>query len=75
MQVPPLHPDPLLTEQQAAEVLGVKPGTLQVWRCTRRYGLPFVKVGRLVRYPITTYRVLAVRPSTSAAPIASPASI
>jgi excisionase family DNA binding protein len=49
MQVQPL-PDPLLTEQQAAEVLGVKPSTLQVWRSTARYSLPFVKVGRLVRY-------------------------
>jgi excisionase family DNA binding protein len=50
MQVQPLVTDPLLTEQQAAEVLGVKPTTLQVWRCNGRYALPYVKVGRLVRY-------------------------
>lgn len=42
--------DPLLTEAQAAELLGVEPQTLQAWRCTRRYALPYVKVGRLVRY-------------------------
>jgi excisionase family DNA binding protein len=42
--------DPLLTEVQAAEILGVKPATLQVWRSTRRYPLPYVKTGRLVRY-------------------------
>lgn len=42
--------DPLLTQEQAAEVLGVKPGTLEVWRCTKRYGLAYVKVGRNVRY-------------------------
>lgn len=42
--------DPLLNEQQAAEMLGVKPSTLQVWRSSKRYGLPYIKVGRLVRY-------------------------
>lgn len=42
--------DPLLTEQQAAEIIGVKPTTLQVWRTTKRYPLAYVKAGRLVRY-------------------------
>ena len=45
------HPnDPLLSEQQAAAQLGVKPSTLQVWRSTRRYPLAYVKVGRCVKY-------------------------
>ena len=43
-------PDALLDQAQAAEILGVVPETLQVWRSTRRYSLPYVKVGRLVRY-------------------------
>jgi excisionase family DNA binding protein len=43
-------PDPLLDEKQAAEILAVKPETLQVWRCTKRYALAYVKVGRNVRY-------------------------
>ena len=42
--------DPLLSEQQAAQILGIQPATLQVWRCTRRYPLQYVKVGRTVRY-------------------------
>ena len=42
--------DPLLTEQQAAEIIGVKPTTLQVWRATKRYPLAYIKAGRLVRY-------------------------
>jgi len=50
MQVQPIQTDPLLTEAQAAEVLQTKPTTLQVWRSTGRYGLQFIKVGRLVRY-------------------------
>jgi excisionase family DNA binding protein len=44
------HPAPLRDEQQAAEYLNVSPGTLSVWRSTGRHGLPFVKVGRNVRY-------------------------
>lgn len=50
MQVQTRQPDPLLTEKQAAKLLGVKPATLQVWRSTKRYALPYVKSGRLVRY-------------------------
>jgi excisionase family DNA binding protein len=40
----------LLTRKEAAEVLGVRPETLAVWHCTRRYKLPLVKVGRSCRY-------------------------
>jgi excisionase family DNA binding protein len=40
----------LLDEQAAAAFLDVSPGTLSVWRSTGRYALPFVKVGRKVRY-------------------------
>ncbi len=40
----------LLTRQQAAEFLGLKPQTLAVWATTGRYSLPFVRVGRSVRY-------------------------
>jgi excisionase family DNA binding protein len=53
MQVPSSQVDPLLTDQQAAELLGVKPTTLQVWRVNKRYPLPYVKVGRLVRYRLS----------------------
>ncbi|WP_233460575.1 helix-turn-helix domain-containing protein [Citrobacter farmeri] len=45
----PLHQ---VTDKQAAQVLGVKTSTLAVWRSTGRYNLPYVKVGRLVRYRI-----------------------
>lgn len=40
----------LLDEKSAAAVLDVTPGTLSVWRSTGRYSLPFLKVGRKVRY-------------------------
>jgi hypothetical protein len=30
--------------------LRVAPGTLAMWKCTERYDLPVIKVGRLVKY-------------------------
>ena len=40
----------LLDDKSAAAILDVSPGTLSVWRSTGRYGIPFLKIGRLVRY-------------------------
>jgi predicted site-specific integrase-resolvase len=40
----------LLDDQAAAAMLDVSPGTLSVWRSTGRYNLPFLKIGRKVRY-------------------------
>lgn len=40
----------LLKPEQVAERLGVSTTTLATWRCTKRYPLAYVKVGRLVRY-------------------------
>lgn len=43
----------LLTPSEAAELLGLDNyRTLAVWRCVRRYDLPFVKVGRKVMYRV-----------------------
>lgn len=43
----------LLTPDQAASLLGLSVETLNVWRCTKRYKLPYVKTGRLVRYKLS----------------------
>ena len=40
----------LLDDKAAAAILDVSPGTLSVWRSTGRYALPFLKIGRKVRY-------------------------
>ena len=44
---------PLLTPKQAGAYLGIQYETLAVWRTTGRYNLPFVKVGRAVRYRLS----------------------
>ena len=41
---------PLLTEGQVAELLGLKPQTLAAWRSTGRVEIPYVKIGKAVRY-------------------------
>lgn len=40
----------LMSRPAAAAYLGIAEQTLAVWKCNGRYGLPYVKVGRLVRY-------------------------
>jgi hypothetical protein len=40
----------LLTPKQVEREYGIPAGTQAVWRCTRRYMIPYLKVGRLVRY-------------------------
>ena len=40
----------LLNNSEAAGHIGVTPRTLEVWRCTKRHAIPYIKVGRLVKY-------------------------
>lgn len=42
--------DKLMTRPEAAEYLGVKPRTLEIWAVTGRYSLPYIRIGRRVRY-------------------------
>lgn len=41
---------PLLSPAEAAEYLHIAAQTLAKWRCQRTYPLPFVRVGRAIRY-------------------------
>lgn len=45
-----IAPSGLMTADQAAEYLTIKPATLAVWRSTNRRRLAFVKIGGQVRY-------------------------
>ena len=42
--------DRLMTPLEAAAFLNVRPQTLATWRSSNRYGIPYVKVGHVVRY-------------------------
>jgi excisionase family DNA binding protein len=44
------YSDELLSEKEAAQKLCLATTTLQVWRSTGRYSLPFIKIGGKVRY-------------------------
>ena len=50
MNTSSLSGTPLLTPEDAAELLGVNPQTLAVWRSTKRYSIPYIKIGRTIRY-------------------------
>lgn len=43
----------LVSREKAAEFLGIRPQTLAAWASSRRYALPFVKVGRRVMYRLS----------------------
>ena len=45
-----INNEPLMDRKTAAKYMGVSPGTLAVWDCTKRYNLNPLKVGRSVRY-------------------------
>lgn len=49
MSVLPVFPD-RYTAKEAADILGIREETLAVWRCTKRYPLSYVKIGRKVFY-------------------------
>ena len=46
----------LLTTEQVAKLIGVRPQTLAVWRSTKKFGLPYIKIGHAVRYHETAVR-------------------
>lgn len=51
LRIAPNPPDKvLLTENEAAFVLDLEPGSLAVFRCVGRHNIPFIKIGRNVRY-------------------------
>ena len=42
----------LLTRKEAADFLGYSEKTLAIWKCVQRYPLPYLKIGRKIRYKL-----------------------
>jgi predicted DNA-binding transcriptional regulator AlpA len=60
-------PSKFLTTKEAARFIGMKQGTLEVWRVQGR-GPRFFKIGRAVRYTedvLETFLAKSIRASTS----------
>ncbi|MBX9948735.1 MAG: helix-turn-helix domain-containing protein [Candidatus Obscuribacterales bacterium] len=51
----------LLTRREAAAYLGVSEQTLAIWKCTGRYNLPYIKIGRLVKYKLSDLNAFIAR--------------
>lgn len=47
-----IDPPKFIDTDKSAEYLGIKPQTLALWRMTKRYQIPYTKVGRCVRYRV-----------------------
>jgi len=45
-----IRDESLLTPEETANLLSVAEQTLAVWRCTKRVDLPYIKLGKSVRY-------------------------
>jgi excisionase family DNA binding protein len=59
-----MHPhkfkDTLLTPEQVAEQLNVSVGTLAVWRSNGTCQIPYIKIGRCVRYKLAEIEAFLV---------------
>lgn len=56
-----LDDDALLNQEEAAWFLRLSPNTLQTWRCTGRYNLPYSCIGRYPRYRMGDLRQFVTR--------------
>lgn len=48
-----MYDDPWLHTKEAADIVGFEPDTLVTWRSHEKYDIPFVRIGRAVRYPLS----------------------
>lgn len=56
----------LLTRKEAAELLGVRIQTLAKWASVQRYDLPYIKIGKAVRYRRTDIDLYLARNTVGA---------
>lgn len=47
-----VEPQKMLSRTEAAQFLGISPYTLATWACTKRGVIPYVKIGKFVKYQI-----------------------
>lgn len=53
MEVERDYDEVYLTREEAAEYLGISKDTLRTWAHTKKYPLPYLKLGRKVRYALS----------------------
>lgn len=41
---------PMLNREDAAKYLGISSSTLANWACTRKFNIPYFRLGKAVRY-------------------------
>ena len=58
---PPRFPARYLRAEQAAEFLGTTANTLGVWRCKRTVQIPYIKVGKSVKYRLSELKAFLAK--------------
>jgi len=58
----------LLSTKEAAHILRVAAGTLVVWRCRKRYGLRYVRLGSRIFYKPSDLDDFILRRTNTGAP-------
>lgn len=53
--------DVLATQEEAAALIKINASTLQKWRSTGENNIPFVKIGRSVRYRVSDLKAYVER--------------
>lgn len=43
----------LLTTSEVADITGNTVSTIATWRCTRKVNIPYIKIGKTVRYRLS----------------------
>lgn len=61
-------PPKLLSRKEAASMLGLQPQTLAKWHSTKRYTLPYIRVGRLVKYKVEDIEAFVIQNSFNSPP-------
>lgn len=56
----------LLSSDEAAAFLGIAPQTLAQWRCTHRQAIPYLKIGKLVKYKLADLQAFLERNTVGA---------
>jgi hypothetical protein len=66
----PVAVEPLIETDEMAKILGVRPNTLESWRSSGRVAVPYIKLGRSVRYrPSTVLAFFETQSQTKKVPV------
>lgn len=46
-----------LTQKEVSKILNIQVATLNQWRCSKKYNMPYIKLGRVILYPSVEFYI------------------